>query len=92
MKKFLIVAGLLTVIATPAFAQSFNPDMGTGNNLPFAYAQQTAYVHQSKDRANAAFARADRDETVNAPASENYNEGHGNLGGSVNNGYVVDGY
>ena len=31
MKKFLTVVGLLTVIATPAFAQSFDPDNGTGN-------------------------------------------------------------
>jgi hypothetical protein len=40
MKKFLIVAGLLTVIATPALAQSFDPDEGTGNSMPFAYATQ----------------------------------------------------
>ena len=40
MKKFLIVAGLLTVIATPAFAQSFDPDEGTGNALPFSYGTQ----------------------------------------------------
>jgi hypothetical protein len=35
MKKFLIVAGLLAVIATPAFAQSFDPSSGTGNVLPY---------------------------------------------------------
>jgi hypothetical protein len=47
MKKFLTIVGLLTVIATPAFAQSFNPDRGTGNVLPFAYAadaQSNAYA------------------------------------------------
>jgi hypothetical protein len=31
MKKFLTVVGLLTVIATPAFAQSYSHDFGTGN-------------------------------------------------------------
>jgi opacity protein-like surface antigen len=81
MKKFLIVAGLLSVIATPAFAQAFNPvldpDLGT------------AYSHQTKDSANGAFARAD----TNAPGDqlENYNNGRGGLGGYVHNGYVVDG-
>jgi opacity protein-like surface antigen len=35
MKKFLIIAGLLTVIATPAFAQAFDPSSGTGNVLPY---------------------------------------------------------
>jgi len=33
MKKFLSTVVLLTVIATPAFAQSFDPDNGTGNVL-----------------------------------------------------------
>jgi opacity protein-like surface antigen len=37
MKKFLTVAGLLAVIATPAFAQSFDPEGGTGNVLAFSY-------------------------------------------------------
>jgi hypothetical protein len=92
MKKSLIIAGVLAVLGTPAFAQSFDPDMGTGNNVPFAYAQQTAYAHQSKDSANAAFAQADTKSTDTAPDAESYNEGHGNLGGSVNNGDVVDGY
>jgi hypothetical protein len=90
MKNFLIVAGLLSVIATPAFAQSFDPDMGTGNNVPFAYVHQTAYSHQTKDSANRAFAREDNN--AQGDQLENYNEGHGNLGGSVHNGYVVDGY
>ena len=31
MKKFLTVVGLLTVVATPAFAQSYSHDFGTGN-------------------------------------------------------------
>ena len=35
MRKTLITAAALTVIAMPAFAQSFDPDVGTGNILPF---------------------------------------------------------
>ena len=31
MKKLLTTLAALTVIATPAFAQSFDPDNGTGN-------------------------------------------------------------
>ena len=37
MKKFLTTVALVTVIATPAFAQSFDPDSGTGNVLAFGY-------------------------------------------------------
>jgi hypothetical protein len=33
MKKFLTTFAVLAVIATPAFAQSFDPDNGTGNVL-----------------------------------------------------------
>jgi opacity protein-like surface antigen len=33
MKKFVTTLALLTVIATPAFAQSFDPENGTGNVL-----------------------------------------------------------
>jgi hypothetical protein len=35
MRKTLITAAALTVIAMLAFAQSFDPDVGTGNILPF---------------------------------------------------------
>jgi hypothetical protein len=42
MKKYLIVAGLLAVIATPAFAQSYVPEFGTGNVLPFTYGPNTS--------------------------------------------------
>jgi hypothetical protein len=88
MKKFLTVVGLVTVMATPAFAQSFDPDMGTGNNLPFAYSTP------AKDSANAAFARADVNVRANAASNQSENDywTHGNLGGSVVNGYVHDGY
>jgi hypothetical protein len=37
VKKFLTTFAVLTVIATPAFAQSFDPDNGTGNVLQFSH-------------------------------------------------------
>jgi hypothetical protein len=62
MKKCLITLAVLTVIATPAFAQSFDPDNGTRNALLFAYTPtdhsgNNAYVRSS---ANRAYARAVR--------------------------------
>ena len=49
MKKLIaIVAITASVMATPAFAQSFNKDFGTGNELPFSYnangAEQTGKI------------------------------------------------
>ena len=38
MKKFLTTLAVLTAIATPALAQSFDPESGTGNVLPFSSA------------------------------------------------------
>jgi len=35
MKKYLTTLAMLTVFATPAFAQSFDPDTGTGNSLTY---------------------------------------------------------
>ena len=37
MKKFLTTLAVLTVFATPTFAQSFDPDTGTGNVLAFSH-------------------------------------------------------
>src|SRR5262245_33662942 len=50
MKKILILATFASVIGLPAFAQSFDPDLGTGNiappvaamGAPGAYAQAPA--------------------------------------------------
>jgi hypothetical protein len=36
MKKLLTTLAVLTAFATPAFAQSFDPDAGTGNVLSFS--------------------------------------------------------
>jgi opacity protein-like surface antigen len=78
MKKFLIVAGLLTVIATPAFAQSFVPEYGTANELPFTYAsngntQMTAHT-------KAELANASADEIVNRDPDSPANTGGGSEG------------
>lgn len=66
MKKLLLSAAVAAVLATPAFAQSFDPDFGTGNVIPpvaseqgqfggssFAYApRQTSRVHRQNWRAH----------------------------------------
>jgi hypothetical protein len=40
MKKALTTATFLTFIAMPAFAQSVDPDVGTGNIVPLAATNQ----------------------------------------------------
>jgi hypothetical protein len=54
MKKLIMIVALgASVLATPAFAQSFNPAIGTGNVLPFNYGpavsanSSTVVSHQS---------------------------------------------
>jgi hypothetical protein len=46
MKKFLTTLAVLAAFATPAFAQSFDPDVGTGNLVPFAYMPTAAQNHK----------------------------------------------
>ncbi|MGB6997380.1 MAG: hypothetical protein WBD96_07460, partial [Pseudolabrys sp.] len=58
MQKLLTTLAVLTVIATPAFAQSFDPDNGTGNvlsfgNSPIALQNDKITVRQSGIRAYA---------------------------------------
>ena len=50
MKKILTTLAVLTAVATPAFAQSFDPDSGTGNVLPFSGTATVA--HNGKSAAN----------------------------------------
>jgi hypothetical protein len=40
MKMLLTTMALLTVIGTPSFAQSYDPDEGTGNIVPFVYGSE----------------------------------------------------
>ena len=78
MKKFLIVAGLLTVIATPAFAQSYVPEYGTANELPFAYA--STHTPQMTAQTKAELANASADEIVNRDPDSPANTGGGSEG------------
>jgi hypothetical protein len=38
MNKFIAAVALATLVATPALAQSYDPDLGTGNIAPAPYA------------------------------------------------------
>jgi len=44
LKKFLATLALTAVIATPVFAQSFDPEAGTGNLLP-SYFDEDGGLH-----------------------------------------------
>jgi hypothetical protein len=81
MKKFLTVVGLLAVITTPAFAQSYSHDFGTGNvvNEP-ALEQQAGRADATSAFAQAPEAATDRKTSVdsysateNGGGSEGYN-------------------
>jgi len=63
MKKVLILATFASVIALPAFGQSFDPDLGTGNVVPpvagmgaaGAYAQAPAIYERGYVRHHRAY-------------------------------------
>jgi opacity protein-like surface antigen len=80
MKNFLIVAGLLTVIATPAFAQSFVHDYGTGNELPFAYAPTDNARTTAQTKADQAYASAPIESKANQDLYSPANTGGGSEG------------
>jgi hypothetical protein len=50
VKKFLTTIAVLTAISAPAFAQSFDPESGTGNVLPFS--QTSTAAHHQKSAVN----------------------------------------
>jgi hypothetical protein len=50
MKKFLTTLAVLTAFATPAVAQSFDPDAGTGNVMPFAHTPTAIHNHKVSAR------------------------------------------
>jgi hypothetical protein len=50
MKKFLTTLAVLTACATPAFAQSFDPDNGTGNVLSFAHTPTAPHDQKTTQR------------------------------------------
>ena len=47
MKKFLTTLAVLTAFAAPAFAQSFDPDAGTGNVLSFVPTPTAPHDHKT---------------------------------------------
>ena len=50
MKKYLKTLAVLTAFATPASAQSFDPDNGSGNVLSFAHTPTTPHDHKITPR------------------------------------------
>jgi hypothetical protein len=46
ISKLAMIAAVAAVITSPVFAQSFDPESGTGNVLPFSYA--AADIQNSK--------------------------------------------
>ena len=61
MKKLIAAAAFATVLASPALAQSYDPDFGSGNIAPPLYAQAPRSASHAHARANynslAAFAQ-----------------------------------
>jgi len=82
MKKLLIILSALTVIATPALAQSYNPDNGGGNviNLP-------ALEHTVRSEATSAFAQAPKKNTERKISVDPYSPA---VTGGGNEGYNWD--
>jgi hypothetical protein len=79
MKTYLAVAAVLTVIATPALAQSVDPEFGTGNVVQFRSepaARHASTFRQDGLRARAMVPRAHETSNPNSPAST----GGGSLG------------
>jgi hypothetical protein len=58
MKKLLTTLALLTVIATPAFAQSFDPENGTANVLSLRSGPTAIRNHRFAVRQNGLHAQA----------------------------------
>jgi hypothetical protein len=60
MKKLITAAALATVLVSPALAQAYNPDLGTGNIVPNPYAQEAQAPHGASHGSLAAHARVNR--------------------------------
>jgi hypothetical protein len=52
MKKLIAAAALATVLASPALAQSYDPDLGSGNITPPVYAQAPRATDHAYARAH----------------------------------------
>jgi hypothetical protein len=85
MQKYLTALAVLTVLATPAFAQSFDPEVGTGNVMSFrsepAVSQNDRFTLRHNGRN--AYAASPRARSVLRPSSNPNspaNTGGGTLG------------
>jgi hypothetical protein len=82
MKKLIMIVAVgASVLATPAFAQSFNPGFGTGNALPFSYgpiASQNVNTATSRPSGRPLY-----DMVQSAPTSLNSSAPAANGGGSL---------
>jgi hypothetical protein len=70
MKKTLTIATFLTFIAMPAFAQAFDPDVGTGNIVPPPVTNQngaSAYG-QALDAYETGYTSAQKSREIHHPA------------------------
>jgi hypothetical protein len=77
MKKFLTTLAVLTAFAAPAFAQSFDPDAGTGNVLSFVPTPTAPHDHKIPLRQSALHSFA----MVPGPGSVFNSESPANTGG-----------
>jgi hypothetical protein len=77
MKKFLTTLAVLTAFATPAFAQSFDPDNGTGNVLSFVHTPTAPHDHKISLRQSGLHSYA----MVPGPGSVFNSESPANTGG-----------
>ena len=69
MKKALTVATILCSIAVPCFAQSFDPDAGSGNIVPFATNQGGANAYaMAPDRYENRYSRAQASRRIHHPS------------------------
>ena len=89
ISKLAVIAALAaTAVASPALAQSFDPELGTGNSLPFSFAPTTSQkatmaaprthskvaVQQSGANAFAMVPRGAFDPALTGGGSVGYNE------------------
>lgn len=65
MKKLIAAVALVMALASPALAQSYNPDVGSGNIVPYAG------VQAPQSGADGAFAKVN----PRAPAAQHLNRG-----------------
>jgi hypothetical protein len=78
MKKTLTIATFLTFIAMPAFAQAFDPDVGTGNIVPPPVTNQngaSAYG-QARDAYETGYTRAQTSREIHHPAHRSRRTGN----------------